>query len=296
MNNFCTITTNSHLYKAFALADSLVQSNGLLHILVVDAYENIQPPNNAILYPLSIIQDELAQKLIRKYTAHSDKLRWSMKAAFLSYLLTDFNKVIYIDNDVYFYNDASFLFDELTNNNVLLTPHFYSANPLREQNWLEANFRVGLYNAGFFGVNKNAKDVLKWWMQCCLYNIKQSYWRGLFDDQKYLDLIPILFDQVKVLKHKGCNAAGWNYRNYNITKQGEQFQLNGHDLVFIHFANLSMDEFSNPNNTLHAPYLSYINHLKTYNHLFSYRKKINLYQIKSLIYYMKWRFSRLFNY
>ncbi|MDB5283996.1 MAG: hypothetical protein JWO06_3071, partial [Bacteroidota bacterium] len=42
MNNFCTISTSGHLYKAYALADSLrgISDDFILHILVVDSKES----------------------------------------------------------------------------------------------------------------------------------------------------------------------------------------------------------------------------------------------------------------
>ena len=31
------------------------------------------------------------------------------------------------------------------------------------------------------------------------------------DDQKYLDYIPIKFDNIKIVRHIGCNVSEWNY-------------------------------------------------------------------------------------
>ena len=60
--------------------------------------------------------------------------------------------------------------------------------------------------------------------------------RGLFVDQAYLDLLPIYFESVKILRHRGCNVANWN----QIECQREENQpgvitINGFPLVFIHF-------------------------------------------------------------
>jgi hypothetical protein len=153
-------------------------------------------------------------------------------------LLEDgYDAVIYVDNDIFFYSSPDFLFEKLTTSSILLTPHFYPTQADKDQVWLEANFRVGIFNAGFIGVNQAAKNMLNWWASCCLYNIKKSYARGLFDDQKYLDLVPAIFDGVEILKHKGCNVAGWNLVTSprSVEPDGKIKLDITWELVFIHY-------------------------------------------------------------
>lgn len=296
MKHFCTISTQSHLYKAKALADSLSNSGSHLHVLIVDALELHPTQSNVSYYSLKSIQSEIGLKLISKYQKQPDKLRWGLKSVFMMLLLESIEQVIYVDNDIWFYNDPSFLFELLNNNDIILTPHFYDTNPQKNQNWLEANFKVGLYNAGFLGANKNAIKALKWWSEACYYNIKKSYWRGLFDDQKYLDLLPIMFDKVIILKHKGCNLAGWNYLWYQLNRNSDQSVLieNKYPLIFIHFAETSLVHFSREDNFLNKEYISYINSLKKYNPKYiNKRSYLKTYTISVYINYIKWKICRL---
>ncbi len=291
MSNFCTISTVSHLHKTFALADSLSPFGGILNVLLVDgtAQTNLSKPANVQIYSLDIFEDEIAKKIIAKYS-HKDKLRWALKSVFLKFLLGLHSKVIYVDNDIFFFNDFSFLFEKLNTKSVLLTPHFYEANPEKNQNWLEANFRVGLYNAGFIGANSEAIPILDWWEKCCLYNMKKSYLRGLFDDQKYLDLVPVLFDNIEIVKHRGCNLAGWNHKTYADNNQHDK-----DNLVFIHFAELSLIEFSKPNSRWHNQYTYYSNALKKYSPDYEFRKNIfSIVAISNFVYFLGWKFYRLF--
>lgn len=291
MANFCTISTVSHLYKTYALADSLLPFGGMLHVLLIDGIpkNNSQTPQNICYYSLDILTDEIAKNIISKYK-NKDKLRWAMKPVFLKYLLKNNPVVIYVDNDIFFFNDFSFLFEELKTKSILLTPHFYDSNPKKNQNWLEANFRVGLYNAGFIGANSEAKPALDWWAKCCLYNVKKSYKRGLFDDQKYLDLVPVLFDKVEIMKHKGLNLAGWNYKNYS----NKLFE-DANYLIFIHFAELSLIEFSKTDNPWHKNYNIYCNALKKYNPKFNFKRKIvNKNTVYNYLYFINWKFWKVF--
>lgn len=241
---FCTISTESHLYKCFALAKSLEAFGGNLVILLVDKQIGQQklPTNIRFIY-LSDFQESVAQAIIKKYNANKDKLRWSLKPVLLKYLLASYNKVIYVDNDIHFFGSFDFLFDMLGDSSILLTPHDYPRDPTKNQNWFEANFRVGLYNAGFVGVCKKALPTLDWWGNACLYRCEKNYWRGLFDDQKYLDLIPIIDENCHIVRHPGCNASEWNASIRNRTYENGQHIISGkYLLVFYHFNQYAINQ------------------------------------------------------
>jgi hypothetical protein len=296
LKHFCTISTKSHLFKTKALADSLCKFNAHLHVLIVDAEDIETKQVNVSYYSLNCIKSEIGMALISKYRKHPDKLRWSLKSVFMALILEQTDKIIYVDNDIWFYKDPGFLFELLNTNDVLLTPHFYDTNPKQNQNWLEANFKVGLYNAGFIGANNNAINALNWWSEACLYNIKKSYWRGLFDDQKYLDLLPIMFDKVMVLKHRGCNLAGWNYLWYKLDRAKDNAALieNKYPLIFIHFAETSLIHFSNNDNFFNLEYNNYLENLKKYNPNYSSKRSyFKTYTISVYINYIKWKICRL---
>ncbi len=288
MVTFCTISTESHLFKTYALADSLRTFGGTLKVLIVDSEEvkNVENiPSNIqfhFLEQLSSERIELTKKAYKK-----DKLRWALKPAYLLYLLSEYQELIYLDNDIFFYNGYNFLFEELQDYNVLLTPHFYPNSPKNEQTWLEANFRFGLYNAGFIGVKKKATEVLEWWSDCCLYEMKRSYWRGLFDDQKYLDLVPVLFDDVKIIKNKGYNVAGWN----------DQVPLYEDEIIFIHFNVFTLSKFKLKEHIYNPQFNLYIKALKKYKPSFILKtKRFDKFKVTNALYFLRWKLVRVLKY
>jgi len=241
---FCTISTKSHVYKSFALAKSLEAFGGNLVVLLVDgdSVNKDIPANTSFLY-LADLQEEIAQAIIQKYRSSADKLRWCLKPVLLKYLLAKNDKVIYVDNDIHFLSSFDFLFDILEDSSILLTPHDYPRDPTKNQNWFEANFRVGLYNAGFVGVSKKALPTLEWWGNACLYRCEKNYWRGLFDDQKYLDLIPIIDENYHIVRHPGCNASEWNASIRKRTYENGQHIISGkYPLVFYHFNQYAINQ------------------------------------------------------
>jgi hypothetical protein len=296
---FCTISTRSHLFKSLALADSLNRFGYQLAILVVDEldYSIHSNKKDVLISNLTAIKESTGIAIIKKYRHKKDKLRWALKPIWLIQLLHKYEKVIYVDNDTFFYADPSFLFDELNHHKILLSPHFYPAEPENKQNWLEANFKVGLYNAGFIGANKQAKEILHWWSKCCLYKITKSTSRGLFDDQKYLDLLPIKFENILIIKHKGCNLAGWNSINYSLEGDKMSLIINGkYPIIFIHFANLSLREFSKNGSKLHSYYQFYTEELRKYKHDYTFKKThYTWYQLTSYFNFLLWKIKRLFD-
>ena len=270
MNHFCTITTADHFYKVQALRDSLLKFDNdmMLHVLVVDK-GSLDHSMSICFYGLSdLMHNDVVKDITTKYRKQTDRLRWSLKPSFLKHLLgkTDIEKVIYLDNDLYFFNDHRFLFGYLENHSFLLTPHYYDRSPEHNQNWLEANFRAGLFNAGFIGVNRNAANVLQWWAECCLYRCKKSAFRGTFDDQKYLDLIPVMQEDAMILRHQGCNVAEWN--RFLCVRQmvDGQLTINGiWPIIFVHFNNTTIREILDGNELLLLPFWkSYFSNLKKY--------------------------------
>ncbi|MCX7744775.1 MAG: hypothetical protein N2167_09470 [Flavobacteriales bacterium] len=251
----CTISTISHRFKTRALFSSLKEfTQADFFALYIDQpYMKEQDG----LYNVIPFDELITNETYRLKKYNKDKRRWASKPFFLSYLLNSgYDAVIYVDNDIYFFNSPEFLFEQLSQRSVLLTPHFYPADPTSNQIWLEANFRVGLYNAGFIGVSKSGREAMRWWGKCCLYNVKKAYSRGLFDDQKYLDLMPVLFDDVEIIKHRGCNVAGWNIETSlrSINNKGELVLNNTWPLIFIHFNYYTIQQIVSGKDSLLLPF------------------------------------------
>lgn len=248
-----------------------------------------------------IVRGELAHaetdRIFGKYSG--DELRWACKPLVMLHLLqSGYDEVVYVDNDVFFFSDPDFIFDELKDKSVLLTPHFYLADPKRYQFWLEANLRIGLYNAGFVGASKNGMEAMDWWAQCCAYNVKKSSWRGLFDDQKYLDLIPVLFQNVGILKHPGCNLAFWNAERLQFEVEDGTVCINGEfPLVFIHFTKGTVRYFQRKNSPeLLASFRDYMDTLRAADLSFEERKVVGYSwsEVHSFVRHMVWLLVRRF--
>ena len=69
MLTFCTVSTNSHLFKSYALADSIEKFGAKLYVLITDDINKsgiIDKPGNVELVSLSKIQNEHSEKVVDK--------------------------------------------------------------------------------------------------------------------------------------------------------------------------------------------------------------------------------------
>lgn len=268
--HFCTIITADHLFKAQALFDSLtgIHTQVQLHVLSIDSCPQLPAKEGFQLYTTKELSHINHFHTIReKYAQYPDKFRWSLKPIFLQHILQHIHpKIIYLDSDLYFFGDYAFLFDLLNTHNVLLTPHHYSRDASKEQNWFEANYKVGLFNAGFVGVNSEGITLMDWWASCCAYRCEKNPLRGMFDDQRYLDLLPVMDERVHILRHKGCNVADWNRQENPRSLQNNALVLsNQYPLIFIHFNYTTIRAIVQAQEPLLKTHLNtYFQHLKSY--------------------------------
>ena len=261
MQTVCTIITADYLPLAKALHRSLQKNlpGTSLQVLVVNE-NNFSSADSFFIHSLDVLSGSSYFKEIEKKYAHTnaDYFRWALKPLFIGHLLEKgFSKVIFADPDLYFISNFSFLFDELERNNVLLTPHWRSTDPVKNEDSLLAVLKDGLYNAGFIAVNKNATDVITWWAGVCHYKTEALKDIGLFVDQKYLDIVPVQFDNVHILKHKGCNLAAWNIDTCKRELiNGKLFINKIFEPVFIHFTKDTIINILNRNDILLQPFLN----------------------------------------
>jgi hypothetical protein len=136
------------------------------------------------------------------------------KPYLLRYLLNrGFSPAIFLDADILVVDSLQPLLDETAAHSIALTPHLLApvsgcARFARELNILQS----GVYNGGFIGVSQRepARLFLGWWADRMHTHCRHDVSQGMHYDQRWLDLVPALFDDVRVVRDGGCNVAYWN--------------------------------------------------------------------------------------
>jgi hypothetical protein len=166
----------------------------------------------------------------------------AVKPFYLEYLLNRHgkgSKVFYIDPDIVLYAGLEKLSAILDSSHVVLTPMLTVANATVTTDELVA-LRHGIYNLGFIGVKYSDETFrfVKWWQERLRKHCIIDKPRGLFVDQKWVDLAPLFFKGIFLFPDPGYNMAWWNFSERKLLKSGNKYYVNNldHKLVFFHFS------------------------------------------------------------
>lgn len=156
----------------------------------------------------------------------------------------DCTAAFYFDPDIVVLSPLEDLAAELQRGSVLLTPHLTEPDATLEavlDNECSA-LRHGVYNLGFLAVRSDAEGrrFADWWSSRLAALCYDDIPRGLFTDQRWIDLAPGFFPTVAIVRDAGWNVATWNLTHRQV--QGsllDGFLVNGTaPLRFFHFSGL----------------------------------------------------------
>jgi glycosyltransferase involved in cell wall biosynthesis len=142
-----------------------------------------------------------------------------------------YNRVVYFDPDIVVYSPL----DELDDSFLTLTPHLTGSIGGGDDHPSERTIsQAGAYNLGFLAVTRHGDlaRFLAWWQAKLELQCVVEPERGIFVDQKWMDLAPGLFPDVRILRHDGYNVAYWNLRQRTVAGM----TVNGAPLRFFHFS------------------------------------------------------------
>ena len=170
------------------------------------------------------------------------ELSTAIKPFALKHLLSrlDCGKVLYFDPDMVLFSRVDDILATLTSANVALTPHQNKPETTLEavlDNEL-ASLKHGVFNLGFVGVRNSPEGhrFAEWWSERTYHLCRAEVERGLFTDQKWVNLAPVFFDGVVILKSSRHNVATWNLTTRRLEGDFEHgFRVDGEPLGFYHF-------------------------------------------------------------
>jgi glycosyltransferase involved in cell wall biosynthesis len=164
----------------------------------------------------------------------------AIKPFVIEHLMTKlgYDRVIYFDPDIRVYHSLAEMQRLLDAHAVLLTPHLTA--PIfddKRPSELEI-LKTGSYNLGFLGLRRtpHAEHLLKWWQDHLAAECVVDFERGLFVDQKWMELAPSLFENVYINRDPTWNVAYWNLHSRRVERGEKGYTVNGKPLKFYHFS------------------------------------------------------------
>ncbi len=241
-----TSITNNYLPKARVLATTLKQNHpeAKFHVVLSDHYPSdldaAQEPFDSIMFV-----EDLPIHQVRSWVfMHSVvELCTAVKACAAREIMRRYRPatLFYLDPDIAVLGSMKPLIQLLEVHDILLTPHL--TTPEEELVAVQDNemcaLRHGVYNLGFIGIKDSAEGhrLLDWWANR-LYNFcYDEIPRGIFTDQRWIDLVPAFFPGTHIVRDPQYNVATWNLSHRRVSGEAPyHLQVNGQGMSFYHFS------------------------------------------------------------
>lgn len=235
---FTSICAN-YLHKARTLAQSVKENiPDALFFVCMTEREITQAMESPYFDEVVLSKDMWEGNFNRFIYKHSIvEASTSVKARFFQYLMDRFpeeNEFIYLDPDCYVYSDFIELRNLLKTKPAALCPHLLQPGNIDMELSSTAH---GVYNLGFLAVNhsEEARRLIDWWADRLYLFCYDDIQRGIFTDQKWIDLVPCFFN-VEILKHRGYDFAPWSLLDCEMKNEDGKVTVKGDALRFIHFS------------------------------------------------------------
>ena len=144
--------------------------------------------------------------------------------------------ILYLDSDTRLLAPPDDLLALAGTTGIVLTPHVIDAQGTLPS--AAPTLPSGVFNAGVFalGPREETDRFLAWWSE--LISDPRRATRDHLYDQVWLNLVPALFSEVRVLRHPGYNVAYWNIHERPLTHDDREggWRVAGLPLVVHHFS------------------------------------------------------------
>lgn len=252
MNAIFTIITKNYLPLAEALMNSALKYNQTptdYYIFIADEIDDLISLHKGafkVIQCKDVVRNEsLWFEMAFKYSLV--EFCTCLKPFCFEFLFnTKYEKIIYFDPDIYFFNNLNPIWESLDNHSISLTPH--ALNIDFENNGVRPDkdyLNFGIFNLGFAAFKNSMKirPFISWWKERLINLCYNHQIEGLFTDQKWMNLAPVYFDDCCIFKHKGCNVAPWNFHERKIIFRANVFYVTDYidetkedELIFVHFS------------------------------------------------------------
>ncbi|MDJ0533613.1 MAG: hypothetical protein QNJ70_14190 [Xenococcaceae cyanobacterium MO_207.B15] len=153
----------------------------------------------------------------------------------------NFEQVVYLDPDIELFAPLTPIFEAMkAGANFVLTPHITEPAEFKEFPDDIGIMKAGIYNLGFIALNNSPDAIafLHWWSRKLRFQCINQQDRGIFVDQKFVDLLPAFHDNVAILRDRTLNVAYWNLDQRKLEQTQQGWIIDGEPLIFFHFSGI----------------------------------------------------------
>jgi len=169
------------------------------------------------------------------------ELNTAVKPFMFRYLLEDldYEVALYFDPDIEIFRPLDAITTRLRRGaSFVLTPHLCSPNEAAEEPNDFTVMRAGVYNLGFLGAARGAESsrIIDWWCRRLRFYCISAQDRGIFVDQKFMDLVPGFAPNSYVSQDTTLNVAYWNLGQRRLEERDGAWFVDDAPLTFFHYS------------------------------------------------------------
>jgi hypothetical protein len=238
---YCTYFDSGYLSRALTLFESMAKHGDTSRIVVLALDKRVEnffasrSFENVEVITLATLEAREPRLLVLKESRSTMEYYFTCTPLLIEYALERVANSkdavsIYLDADLYFFDDPVFVLDQMKGFDVGIIEHRY---PEKLASKLA---KYGRFNVGWvaFRNTKEGHNVLSWYSEQTLEWCSDIPEDGKYADQGYLDWFPE-FNKVKIITHPGVNLAPWNTSRHTLSIKQDKTYSDGQRLQFFHF-------------------------------------------------------------
>ncbi|UTN04631.1 hypothetical protein L0669_01710 [Flavobacterium bizetiae] len=263
-----TIVAKNYIGLAQILESSLKAQNPDTDFFIIvaddfsDNFDLEKLPSN-ILFARNELNISSKQWIDMSFKYDLTEFCTSIKPASFSYFIekTKYDKIIYLDPDIFIYNSLNSIYDMLDVHSIVLTPHITVIQDTFQGDRSESGLlSTGVFNLGFCAIKRSiaSKKMISWWHTRLLDKCYIDSHDSFFTDQKWMDFLPCFFNstELHISRHLGMNIAPWNFFERKVFMSDEGLMVCNretdseesiHPVIFVHYSGYNYVELKKGN-------------------------------------------------
>jgi hypothetical protein len=244
-----TVVSREYIPFARVWAQSIAEHHPEIPIYVV---VTDPPPDGTGMEPepfVSISPESLGIDNVRElqFKFTRQELVIALKAAVLRWMLGQgYHRAIFLDADIMVLDHLGPLVDFEKRQGIHITPHCLAVPTDARSRAMEKRLLLaGVFNGGCLAVDDtpSAHVFLEWFYERLAALTQHDVGRGYHYDQRWLDLVPCLFDDVIIERDPGLNVAYWNLSERRLEHRTSRYTVqHGQSCRFFHFSGFEPEQ------------------------------------------------------
>jgi hypothetical protein len=155
-----------------------------------------------------------------------------------------YDRVLFVKQESLVLGELATVASSLTPGGVGLTPHLVA--PVESADAEERELMIllaGVFNAGLVAVAAGDASgrLLKWWQERVHRHCRYAVAEGMHYEQRWLDLAPAYFEEVRVLHDPGLNVGHWNLPDRRVRVTNGSVHVDDHPCRLFRFSGYDAD-------------------------------------------------------